>query len=484
MLADVGAERAVLGLVCKGGHDAYIDIADILLPSTFTVDSNKAIYKCVNHIFERDSTAQIDAVSVLSAAKTLGIDSFFASKLERDHLNSILSFPAQQANLLRFAKKIKKLEVTRDYLSLIRDIQKDLENVTGEEAIDEILNKAEGPIFDFSSAMNSGHNSEDVHIADGLDEYLDDLMANPNGNLGISTGYPIFDACIGGGLLRQSVTLVGARTKGGKSMFCDNVAFHVSFALNIPVLVLDTEMSQKDHWHRLLALVSHVPSDVIKRGIYTPEQKRKIMEAKKTLKASKYRYRNISGQDFDATMSFARRWLLKNVGYDEDGNMKDALIIYDYLKLVDGDGISNDMKEYQILGFHSSKLHNFSVKYDVAILSFIQLNRDGISKETTAAASGSDRILHNVSNFSILKQKSPEEIGQDGIENGNRKLIPLIARHGPAMDEGQYISMNLDGSIATLTEGLTSYDIRKKNKSDPDEFAHHEEFLKGEEDFT
>ena len=70
-------------------------------------------------------------------------------------------------------------------------------------------------------------------------------------------------------------------------------------------------------------------------------------------------------------------------------------------------------------------------------LTFIQLNRDGITKESTDTASGSDRIIWLCSNFTIYKRKSDEEIAKDGPENGNRKLVPVISRHGEGYTAGR-----------------------------------------------
>ena len=93
------------------------------------------------------------------------------------------------------------------------------------------------------------------------------------------------------------------------------------------------------------------------------------------------------------------------------------------------------------------------------ILAFIQLNRDGITKESTDTASGSDRIIWLCSNFSIYKAKSDEEIAKDGPENGNRKLVPIIARHGEGLGDKDYINVNMIGKYGKLTEGRTAFEL-------------------------
>ena len=126
--------------------------------------------------------------------------------------------------------------------------------------------------------------------------------------------------------------------------------------------------------------------------------------------------------------------------------------------------MSQDMKEYQVLGFMMTSLHNFASKYKVPIVGFIQLNRDGINKESTDTASGSDRIIWLCSNFTIFKRKSDEEIAEDGPNHGNRKLVPLISRHGGGLDDNDYINCEMKGWCAKITEGNTRLEILHNNK--------------------
>lgn len=112
-------------------------------------------------------------------------------------------------------------------------------------------------------------------------------------------------------------------------------------------------------------------------------------------------------------------------------------------------------------------LHNLCVQLDIPCLLFIQLNRDGITKESTDAASGSDRIIWLCSNFSIYKIKSDEEIQEDGLEEGNRKLVTLALRHGAGLQDGDWINMKFQGKYGRIVEGRTHLDIiHNKNKKE------------------
>ena len=51
MLANPAAERAILSGIYNHGYDEFIEIEDILDIDSFTIDSNQAIFRCINHIY-------------------------------------------------------------------------------------------------------------------------------------------------------------------------------------------------------------------------------------------------------------------------------------------------------------------------------------------------------------------------------------------------------------------------------------------------
>ena len=97
-------------------------------------------------------------------------------------------------------------------------------------------------------------------------------------------------------------------------------------------------------------------------------------------------------------------------------------------------------------------------------------SRDGITRESTDAASGSDRIIWLCSNFTIFKRKSDEEMAEDGVGNGNRKLVPIVARHGSGMDDGDYINMHMKGWCGKIDEGKTASELRTESSEGEEGF--------------
>ena len=65
----------------------------------------------------------------------------------------------------------------------------------------------------------------------------------------------------------------------------------------------------------------------------------------------------------------------------------------------------------------------------------------------------------------IFKRKSDEEVAEDGPDTGNRKLVPLISRHGGGLDDNDYINCHMKGWCAKITEGKTRLELLNNTKT-------------------
>ena len=469
-LDDTSAERAVLSGICKYADDIYLEIADIIDTECFTIDSNKLIFECVKNLCEENVPA-IDLASILSQAKELGYEDYFNKKDELTHLQAVLNFPIHKDNVKKFAAKITKLKIARLLKDQLRDAQKSINSINGSESVSHITSLAEDPIFDFTNLI-SNDDAAPEQMSKGLEEYLQELQDNPIDQVGIPTGFPVYDQAIGGGLRTSTINVIAARPKTGKTLLSDNMGLNIA-KRGIPVLNMDTEMTKTDHINRLIAMMTEIEINKIETGKFADSHASltKVKEAAAEIADMKFYHKSIAGKPFDEQISIMKRWLVKDVGLNDDGTAKQCVIFYDYLKLMDTQGLSGDMKEYQLLGFMMTSLHNFATKYKIPIVGFIQLNRDGITKESTDTASGSDRIIWLCSNFTIFKRKSDEEISEDGPNSGNRKLIPIISRHGGGLDDNDYINCNMKGWCAKITEGKTKLEVANSSSNEDEGFV-------------
>jgi replicative DNA helicase len=462
-LNDVGSERAILSALVQYGMDAYVMVSDIISSDTFGNINNQVIYKCVQKILENNQT--VDVASLLAAASQLNVLDTVNTPQELKYIKSLFDFPVNKENAVSFAAQIKKFEFARNIKKLTQKIAKDIDDITGNEHIDEIINILENPVTDFLREDTGGKNPE--KIGNNIEDYLNFLSENKCDVVGIPTGFKRYDEAIGGGLRRKCVDLVAARPKVGKTVFADNVAVNVC-SQGIPVLMLDTEMGKEDHLNRILANLSGVPINEIATGRFTEDQDKyeKVVLASKKLTSMPYSYISVAGKPFEQILNTIKRWIVQEVKTDETGKTNNCLIIYDYLKLMSSDSITNNVQEYQALGFQITSLHNLCVKLDIPCLSFVQLNRDGITRESTDTVSGSDRLIWLCTSFSIFKLKSPEELAEDGPNAGNRKLVPIVTRHGSGIDDGNYINISMQGSHAKLHELKTRNELKSQPVGD------------------
>lgn len=447
---DPASERALLAGIFQYGELCYYEICDIIKEDCFSKD-NKKYWAIVHYLFEKDSTSVLEHSIVESTARVLGFD--IENPDEQRYIRALFSLPIQSKTVRKYAQKVAKLKIARQ-LSERHDLAKqELSNITGDESVSEILNVSERSVLDYTHLLGED-DSGPQQLGDDIEEYVDFLADNPQDIIGVSTGYGLFDAAIGGGMRRQTITMVCARPKAGKTTFADNISLHVSNVLKIPVLMIDTEMGKNPHKNKLLSMLSGIAIHDIETGAFSQYSgdKAKVKSAAQTIHQMSYDYKSVAGMEFNEILAIMQRWVLKTVGKNNDGSTKDCLIIYDYMKLMTMDGLNKQLQEYQIIGFQMSSLHNFAVKYDVPILLFNQLNREGISNDNSASISQSDRLLWLCSAWATLRKKSKEEIMNDGIPKGNLKLLIGDCRFGPGLEEGDYISMRMEGAFAKMTE--------------------------------
>lgn len=456
IICDIGAERAVLAGVCKFGKDGFYEVNDLISTNTFTVQINQYLYTCLEKVFEKFS--HIDLATLMSVANELHLERIISETKSLEYIRSLFNFPIKLENIRLHAKKIAKLEFARKSQTAHIEAYQELSQINGNESIDEIMDISQSHIFQLVNELNNRSENNPEKFGDSVDDYVEMVQDEKRVNIGIPTPFPIFNEVIGKGMRNGGVTLIVARAKTGKSSIAINIGIHVS-RLTIPVLYLDTEMDLVSNQSRILANLSGEKTVDIECGqCNIPQLKRGASE----LKQLPFYHKSVAGKKFNEILSIMRRWIVQNVGYNESGKTKPCLIIYDYFKIMDQSEIG-DMAEFQALGYQISQLSDFTKEYDFPCLAFCQTNRDGITKDTSDIISQSDRLLWLCTSASVWKRKTPEEIVQDGKENGNMKLKPFEdgVRFGPGLFGNDYINFEFDRDRCIIKELNTKSSIEK-----------------------
>jgi len=291
-LSDPGAETAVLAGLFAYGLESYVEVSDIIDSNSFYSQNNQLIYKCVEKIVTRDAT--VDLPSLLSAADQLGFSETIQTKQELQYIKSLMEFPVNKENVIHFAAEVKKFEFARQIKKLADSIGKNVSEINGDEDIDTIVGMLENPVMEFLREEDTREKQE--LLCENIEEYIEFLLENQCDQIGLSTGFPRYDAVIGGGLRRKCVDMVAARPGVGKSVWGDNVALH-NARKGIPVLMLDTEMSKEDHLNRILSNISGVPINEISTGQFVNDEEKymAVNKAVEEIKDIPYTYVCVAG---------------------------------------------------------------------------------------------------------------------------------------------------------------------------------------------
>lgn len=464
-LTDRPSERAVLAAIAQFGQSAFADVVDLGISlETWTDPAAQALFCCFEHLCNREDNPSLDPGRIYATAQTLKLDGLLGGRNGLEYIRAVRNFPIDEGSVRPLAAKIRKLEIARSLQTQLKEAEKELLSISGEEPAQDILDIAEKRILDFSSMLEqSSRGFHPMHL--GARDYIERLMDSPVDSPGIPTGFRRWDEAIGGGIRPNSVDVVAARMKQGKTHFADAVCLYVTSQYQIPCFNVDTELLHEEHLHRILAAMTGLRKRDIETGHCGDDRdgRRKVEEALLRLEKMPYDFESVAGKSSEAILASIRRWFFQRVGFDDNGYLKPCLVVYDYLKLTDSSTLSKNMLEYQALGFLMTALKNLMARYRGRCIALVQMNRDGIDQEHSGVVAGSDRIGWLCTSLSSLRRKTTDEITTDPPgPNGVRythSLRPLECRHGPGMDGDDYINLLADYSRGSLVEGPTRREL-------------------------
>ena len=290
-----------------------------------------------------------------------------------------------------------------------------------------------------------------------------------------------------GKLRRGCVHVVVARGGSGKSTMIMHVARHMHDTHNLPVLILDTEMSKETVQNRTFAAISGntVYSLEENKWFQNEETKRKFYEGSKKIKEDdNIYYIDVGGKSIEEIEAVTLDFYYTQVGA---GNP--FVMIYDYVKC-DGKSLKNNWAEHQALGDHVDKLHQLARSLDCVVLTAAQANRSGdsfgshktragIADDTTAIAD-SDRIQRYAEFVAILSVKTVEDIVLDepevedsddaemrtvtdplNLQFGTHRFTVVKSRHGGARAAGHldFVERTVANGQRTMTRNYINFCI-------------------------
>jgi replicative DNA helicase len=423
-LYSIQVEKHVLGGLIQN-PDVLTDVEPFIKDKSFVAKPHDVIYSCLRSSVLNNE--KIDKVLLAQKIKNLGI-SFKEDVDIFSYIESISFAPVTAKATVKAAKELAKLEALREVEKTCEQIKEHV-NKSINQDLEQTISQVDKI---YGEKMNSFvQETGVVSLYDSLLDLAEERGNNPIEEIGLATPFSEFNRLYGG-FRNKNLYIIASRAKAGKSTILGEIAAGVSKMHNIPVLIMDTEMSTQEIQFRTIAAKTGVPLWYVETGNWrkNPDMVKQIREGLKDVKNQfKVDHYAIGNKSIQEIVSIARRWYLKRVGR---GNK--CLIIFDYIKMMDK--LSYNQQEFQLMGEKVDTLKKLAEELDCPIVTAVQNNRSGITnnREVSEIADDessigiSDRITWYATYVGIFRRKVAEEIQLDTPESGTHKLIEAVAR--------------------------------------------------------
>ena len=347
--ANVEAEQALLGALLYD-NGAYERLNDSLQAVHFYEPFHGRLFASIESHIRRgqlaDPTLLAQQFQNDAAFQELGAMRYLADLVDR-------APPAARA--ADYARAIYDLALRRELIRIGEDISQSAQVSDPEVTARDQIEAAEQQLYTLAETGTSSNGllGLDVALTHAI-EMAAEAYNRDGGLSGVSTGITDLDAKLGG-LHPSDLIILAARPSMGKSSLCANIAFNVARRYEwepqpdeqrrktvnggVVAFFFALEMSSAQMAMRLMAEVSGVPSDKIRRGEITAAEFGRLRDAASEIQEAQLFIDDTGGISVSKLMARARR-LKRTTGLD--------LIVIDYVQLVTvggGSRVENRVQE-------------------------------------------------------------------------------------------------------------------------------------------
>ena len=378
--ANVEAEQALLGALLYD-NGAYERLSDALKAEHFYEPFHGRLFGAVEANIRRgqlaDPTLLAEQFQRDAAFQELGGVRYLADLVDR-------APPAARA--ADYGRAIYDLALRRELIRIGGDISATAQESDPELTARDQIEAAEQQLYTLAEtgAASSGLIGLDVALIQAV-ELAAEAYNRDGGLSGVSTGISDLDAKLGG-LHPSDLIIIAARPSMGKSSLCANIAFNVARryawepqpdgarkTVNGGVVAFFAlEMSAAQMAMRLLAEVSDVPSDKIRKGEITAAEFGRIRDAAAEIQEAPLFIDDTGGISISKLAARARR-LKRTTGLD--------LIVIDYVQLITAGVGSRPENRVQEVSQITQGLKSLAKELNVPVIAAAQLSRQVENRE-------------------------------------------------------------------------------------------------------
>lgn len=393
------------------------------MPEHFSDYQNQIIYRALSGM-AKDGIATIDTFGIMEYIKH--DDEASSESISKNDLDELIDI----SNVLT-RNSVKDYEILvsnvydvafrREMLSKLGECREILLNPESEDAKKQIYCLVDGVMTSYSFGNDLEQYTELV------DKYWGEIEARQaTGYAGIPFKFPALNDYVT--IEKGELIIFGAQQKVGKSIMLLNCAVDL-MRKGYSVLYIDSELSSRMFTSRLIAHLTGIEYRNLTSGRYTREEKEKIRQAIEWIKNQRFNHIYLPVFEPDTIYMLVKQTMHKFP--------LDVLII-DYFK---SSGNETDaFQTYAAMGKCTDLVKN-------EIAGSMNIAAIGAAQATsTNKLADSAKIARNASTIVMLMDKTPEEIQEDGVECGNKKMVVTINRNGMQHTQGEYIDLMFDGN--------------------------------------
>lgn len=413
---DENLEKSFIGniMVSRDAALTLADIESVMKPEDIGNDDAKKTFSIIKSLVE--SNKQVNPATLVQG----GADINFIAEV------SSLGISGNQA--ISEAKIIHSLASKRNLYNAAQRVMQQL--VNGEDTA-----SVKTKLSEYINSETEFTKDATKQISELVAPTIESILTtrDSGGIIGTSTGFKSIDRALGG-LLKGSLTIIGARPAMGKTAFALNMAEGAAAKTGLPVLIISLEMNNEMLVKRMFAKASLIDAGKLRDGSLSPEDLNVLNSAADKLAKMPLWFDDTPIQSFSDIRARALK-LKRQRG-------KIGLVLIDYLGLIETGNERNSNRVNEVSKI-SRGLKVLSKEIDAPIVALAQLNR-GVEQRTDKRPMLSDlrdsgSIEQDADNVMFLYRddyyNAPEDQNDDDISqvefivaknrNGKRGTIKL-----------------------------------------------------------
>lgn len=431
---DESAEQAVIGAMLLSRR-AVGDI-ELILGSgdAFYREAHRILYRTILKIHDEPGSTGADPIKVVAALKASG-ELREAGGIDYPN-RCVAAVPtaasgADYADIVRNTWRLRQIEQLG-----VRLVQRArLQDAPADEVAGMALTELQQLFGETTAAQ-----APKLSVAERWPDYLDELVAGEDPRA-LDTPWPDLNDVIQ--FKPKEVTLLGAATSGGKSLFALNQAAHVAFRRRLPVLVASMEMGGSELLGRLTSAEANIEMDTMVRRKFgdndwvkiarvtdrmtSPEAAQFILDDSPVLTVSKIRSRV--------------RWMISQ-GYPP------GLVVIDYAQLITPEGVNPGKNRTQDVSGISLGVKRIADEFEVPVLLLAQFNRGQAGRRPVVTDFKDSSQLEQDASTCVLLHRELDEEGNDTGPNAG-KVLAIIAKNRNGK-RGVETYLQFEGRFASL----------------------------------